>query len=177
MSNGRLVSELEFTAQRHAVGDPADRYLVFLRHALQIVGGCFAFYSRVGGDDHLAGWLLAQLLAELIQSQIGGSDSIQWGQAPHQYEVTAAVARRLLNGDDIAGGFNDAKLGLVPLLVGTDLADFQFSQVSATAATPDPLHCLFQYRRQVLPTLPVAFEQVQCHALSRLGTDTGKAAQ
>ncbi len=54
MGQGSAVDEIQLATQRYAMGDTAEGQALGDQQLRDVVGGCFTFHGRVGGEDHFA---------------------------------------------------------------------------------------------------------------------------
>ncbi len=133
-------------------------------------------HSGIGGQDHFA-----EGTGVDTRQQFGNADgfraqTIERGQMPLEYEITAAVAG-LLHRMHIHRPLDDAQQAVIAALVQTQLAQFVFAQAAAALAVAHAFHRSIERLSQTLTATAIAFEQLQRHALRGLLADSGQDTQ
>ncbi len=106
-----------------------------------------------------------------------GPIAVERRERPHQHEVQALVALRLLHHEEIARRLHDAQERAVAPGRAAQLAHRVLGKAVAFLAVPDFRENLRERAAQSLRARPVALQQVVGHALRRLGSHAGQAAQ
>jgi len=108
---------------------------------------------------------------------LDGADAIDRGQMAHQHEVQAPIAAGGLDGEQVGRGFHHTHPLAVAARVATDDAQVLLGEVAAALAAAHLLGSADKCRGQAHGALAMALQQVQRHALGRLGADAGQTAQ
>jgi hypothetical protein len=111
---------------------------------------------------------------QFIHAKLLGADPVDGRQPTVEHKVAPAKSARLLDGEDVRGGFYDAKQSVITPGIPAVIAQLVFTQISTGAAAPDTLDRFRQRARQYTGACPVSLQNVQGHALSALGTYTGQ---
>ena len=159
------------------MGDTGNIDTLALQHVRQVIGRRLPLHRGVGGENDLDDFLVHNALVEHVQAEFLRPDAVYGRQVPHQHEIMPQESAALLYGQHIGRCFHHADHAAVAPGISAHLADLQFGEIAAAAAVVYALHRGLQGQRQRGGTLAVALQQVQAHALGRLGAHAGQAAQ
>src|SRR5688572_6634338 len=171
------VHVLEFAADWHAVRDSRRGEAVPRDNLTQEVRGGLALDRWIGGKDHLCDLALAKQPLQRLDADLVRPDAIERRQMSHQYEIAAAIARRLLDGNYVRRRLHDTQQAAVTLVRRADRAELALGEHPAPATVTEAVDGAGDRLRKLAATDPFAFEQMECHALRRLGAHAGQAAQ
>src|SRR5215831_10068825 len=171
------IDVFELAADRYAAREAAHFETACGEHLADVMRGRLALVGEVGREDHFADHAIGRALQQPIEANLLGADAVERRESPHQYEVQTVIRLRLFDHQEIRGRLDHAELGGIALGRATQRAERVFGERIAALAMPDHMRRVLERARERDRPVAIVLQQVQRHALRRLGTHSGQAAQ